>query len=161
MEVVALRHQLNVLQRSRKRPKLTASDRFFWACLAATWRDWRSALIIVKPETFIGWHRKGLGLFWTWKSRHGCRGRPSVAAEIRQLIRRMSRDNPLWGARIHGELLKLGIDIGETRVSKYMVRRAKPPSQTWKTFIENHLESLVSVEFFTVPTLRSRSSIYF
>jgi hypothetical protein len=139
MEVVALRHQLNVLQRSVKRPKLTAPDRFFWACLAATWRDWRSALIFVKAEMVIGWHRKGFRLFWTWKSRHGRRGRPSVPAETRQLIRRMSRENPLWGApRIHGELLKLGIDIGETSVSKYMVRRAKRPSQTWRTFLENH-----------------------
>jgi hypothetical protein len=95
----------------------------------------------------IGWHRKGFRLFWTWKSRHGRRGR--------QLIRRMSRENPLWGApRIHGELLKLGIDIGETRVGKYMVHRPKPPSQTWRTFLENHLKTLVSIDFLTVPTLR-------
>ena len=155
MEVLALRHQLNVLKRSVKRPKLAASDRFFWACLATTWRDWRSALIIVKPETVIGWHRKGFRLFWTWQSRHGRQGRPSVPAETRRLIRRMSRDNPLWGApRIHGELLKLGIDIGETSVSKYMVRRAKPPSHRWKTFLENHLKSVVSIDFFTVPTVR-------
>jgi transposase InsO family protein len=155
IEVLALRHQLNVLERSVKRPQLIASDRFFWACLAATWRNWRSALIIVKPETVIGWHRKGFRLFWSWKSRHGRRGRPSVAVETRQLIRRMSRDNPLWGApRIHGELLKLGIDIGETSVSKYMVRRAKPPSQRWRTFLENHLKSVVSIDFFTVPTIR-------
>jgi len=155
IEVLALRHQLNVLERAVKRPKLIASDRFFWACLAATWRNWRSALIIVKPETVIGWHRKGFRLFWTWKSRHGRRGRPSVPVETRQLIRRMSRDNPLWGApRIHGELLKLGIDIVETSVSKYMVRRAKPPSQRWRTFLENHLKSVVSIDFFTVPTIR-------
>jgi hypothetical protein len=84
-----------------------------------TWRSWRSALIMVKPETVIGWHRKGFRLFWTWESRHGRRGRPSVVAETRELIRQMSRDNPLWGAPpIHGELLKLGIDIGETSVSK-------------------------------------------
>ena len=153
--MLSLRHQLNVLQRSVKRPKLTASDRFFWACLAATWRDWRSALIIVKAETVIGWHRKGFRLFWTFKSRHGRCGCPSVAPETRQLIRRMSRDNPLWGApRIHGELLKLGIDIGQTSVSKYMVRGSKPPSQTWRTFLENHLKSEVSIDFFTVPTVR-------
>jgi transposase InsO family protein len=136
-----------VLQRSVKRPKLTASDRFFWAGLAATWQSWRSALIMVKPETVIGWHRKGFRLFWTWKSRHGRRGRPSVAAEARELIRRMSRDNPLWGApRIHGELLKLGIDIGETSVSKYMVRGMKPARRpggpSWK------------ITVFTVPTIR-------
>jgi putative transposase len=155
IEVLALRHQLTVLQRSVKRPRLTASDRFLWAGLVATWRDWRSALIMVKPETVIGWHRQGFRLFWAWKSRHGRAGRPSVAAETRQLIRTMSRDNPLWGApRIHGELLKLGIEIGQTSVSKYMVRGRKPPSQTWRTFVENHLKTLVSVDFFTVPTIR-------
>jgi putative transposase len=155
LEILALRHQLGVLQRSVKRPKLTASDRFLWAWLSATWRDWRSALILVQPETVIGWHRKGFRLFWRWKSGHGRRGRPRVAAETRQLIRRMSRENPLWGApRIHGELLKLGIDIGETSVSKYMVRGRKPPSQTWRTFLENHLKTMVSVDFFTVPTIR-------
>ena len=144
MEVLALRHQLDVLKRSVKRPKLTASDRFFWACLAGTWRSWRSGLIIVKPETVIGWHRKGFRLFWTWKVRRGHAGRPPVSKEIRQLIRSMSRDNPLWGApRIHGELLKLGIDIGETSVGKYLVRRRNPPSQTWKTFLENHVKTMV------------------
>jgi hypothetical protein len=129
LEILALRHQLGVLQRSMKRPKLTAADRFLWARLSSTWRDWRSALTMVKPETVIGWHRKGFRLFWYWKSRRGCRGRPRVAAETRQVIRRMSRENPLWGApRIHGELLKLGIDIGETSVSKYLVRGRKLPS---------------------------------
>src|SRR5215469_5390902 len=111
-------------------------------------------LIIVKPETVTGWHRKGFHLFWTWKSRHGRPGRPSVAVETRELIRQMSRDNLLWGApRIHGELLKFGIAIGETSVSKYMVRGRKPPSQTWRTFLENHIKSLVSVDFFTGPTV--------
>jgi transposase InsO family protein len=138
-----------------KRPKLTASDRFLWAWLSSTWQDWRSALILVQPETVIGWHHKGFYLFWNWKCRHGRRGRPSAATETRQLIRRMSRENPLWGApRIHGELLKLGIDIGETSVSKYMVRGRKPPSQTWRTFLENHVKTMVSVDFFTVPTVR-------
>jgi len=154
MEVLALRHQLNVLERCLKRPKRTASDRFFWACLAATWRSWRSALILVKPETVIGWHRKGFRLFWTWKSRHGRGGGPRVAVETRERIRQMSRDNPLWGApRIHGERLKLGIDIGATSVSKYMVRGAQPPSQRWRTFLENHRKRVVSVDFFTVPTI--------
>ena len=110
---------------------------------------------MVKPETVIGWHRKGFRLYWKWKSRHGRRGRRRVAAETRQLIRRMSRENPHWGApRIHGELLKLGIDIGETSVGKYMVRGRKPPSQTWRTFLENHFQAMVSVDFFTVPTIR-------
>ena len=103
----------------------------------------------------IAWHRKGFRLFWTWKVQHGQAGRPAVSREVRELIRQMCRENPLWGApRIHGELLKLGIDIGETSVGKYMVRRRKPPSQTWRTFLENHVKSMVSVDFFTVPTIR-------
>jgi transposase InsO family protein len=156
VEIVALRHQIGVLRRSaKKRPKLTVADRVFWAWLSGAWADWRSALIIVKPETVIAWHRKGFRLFWTWKVRHGQSGRPAVSQEVRDLIRSMSRANPLWGApRIHGELLKLGIDIGETSVSKYMVRQRKPPSQTWRTFLDNHVQQLVSVDFFTVPNIR-------
>jgi transposase InsO family protein len=112
-------------------------------------------LVIVKPETVIAWHRKGFGLFWTWKIRHGQPGQPPVSKEIRQLIRKMSRENPLWGApRIHGELLKLGIDIGETSVGKYIIRTRKPPSQNWRTFLENHVKTMVSIDFFTVPTIR-------
>jgi putative transposase len=148
LENLALRHQLGVLRRSVKRPKLTSADRLLWAWLCEAWSDWRSALVIVKPETVIGWHRKGFLLFWTWKVRHGQPGRPPVSKEIRQLIRKMSRENPLWGApRIHGELLKLGIDIGETSVGKYLVRRRNPPSQTWRTFLENHVKTMVSVDF--------------
>ncbi len=155
LEILALRHQLGVLQRSVKRPKLTSSDRLLWVWLCRIWSDWRSALIIVRPDTVITWHRKGFRLFWTWKSRRGRPGRPSVPQDVRELIRQMSRENPLWGApRIHGELLKLGIDIGETSVGKYMRRRRGPPSQTWKTFLDNHLTTLVSVDFFTVPTIR-------
>lgn len=156
VEIVALRHQIVVLRRSaKKRPKLTMADRVFWAWLSAAWADWRSALIIVKPETVIAWHRKGFRLFWIWKIRHGQTGRPAVSQEVRELIRTMSRANPLWGApRIHGELLKLGIDIGETSVSKYMVRQRKSPSQTWRTFLDNHVQQLVSVDLFTVPTIR-------
>ncbi len=109
----------------------------------------------MKPETVIGWHRKGFRLFWTWKIRRGRPGRPKVSKEVRELICTMSKANPLWGApRIHGELLKLGIDIGETSVSKYLVRPRKPSSQTWRTFLDNHVQSLVSVDFFTVPTIR-------
>jgi transposase InsO family protein len=112
-------------------------------------------LVIVKPETVIAWHRKGFRLFWTWKVRHGQPGRPPVSKETRQLIRKMSRENPLWGApRIHGELLKLGIDIGETSVGKYFVRSRQPPSQNWRTFLENHVKTMVSIDFFTVPTIR-------
>ena len=102
--------------------------------------------MIVKPETVIHWHRKRFRLFWTGKVRRGQSGRPPLSQETRNLIRQMSRGNPLWGApRIHGELLKLGIDIGETSVGKYMARGRKPPSQTWRTFLENHLKTMVSV----------------
>jgi hypothetical protein len=155
LENVALRHQLNVLKRSVPRPRLTPADRYLWVVLSRVWQNWRAALAIVRPETVIAWHRQGFRLFWTWKIRRGQPGRPAVSKEIRLLIRTMSRDNPLWGApRIHGELVKLGIDIGETSVGKYLVRRRKPPSQTWRTFLENHIKSLVSADFFTVPTIR-------
>jgi transposase InsO family protein len=155
LENLALRHQLGILRRSVKRPKLTSPDRLFWTWLCEVWIDWRSSLVIVKPETVIAWHRQGFRLFWTWKVRRGQPGRPPVSKEIRQLIRKMSRENSLWGApRIHGELLKLGIDIGESSVGKYIVRRRKPPSQNWRTFLENHVKTMVSVDFFTVPTIR-------
>ena len=157
LENLALRHQLGVLQRSVKRPKLAPADRLLWVWLCAVWSGWRSALIIVKPNTVIAWHRRSFRLFWTWKVRRGQPGRPAVSKEIRRLIRRLSRENPLWGApRIHGELLKLGIDVGETSVGKYLGRHRKPPSQTWRTFLENHVKTMVSVNFFTVPTISFR-----
>jgi putative transposase len=138
-----------------KRPKLTAADRLFWVFLSRVWGDWRAALDIVKPATAIAWHRQGFRLFWTWKIRHGRAGRPAVSGEVRDLIRKMSRENPLWGSpHIHGELLKLGIEISETSVAKYMVRHRKPPSQSWRTFLDNHINSLVSVDYFIVPTIR-------
>jgi transposase InsO family protein len=155
-ENLALRQQLGVLRRSSpKRLQLSASDRLFWVWLTRVWTDWRSVLMIVQPETVVAWHRKGFRLFWRWKIRHGKPGRAAVSRQVRDLIRTMSRANPLWGApRIHGELLKLGIEISEPTVSKYMVRPRKPPSQTWRTFLENHVLSLVSVDFFVVPTIR-------
>ena len=156
LENVALRHQIGVLQRSaKKRPKLTRADRLLWVWLSRTWRDWRSALAIVRPETVVAWHRAGFRRFWTWKVRRSQPGRPAISHQIRALIRQMCRENPGWGApRIHGELLKLGIDIGESSVGKYMVRGRRPPPQTWRTFLDNHVTQLVSIDFFTVPTLR-------
>src|SRR5215471_4902899 len=138
LENLALRHQIGVLQRvGRKRPKLMPWDRLLWVWLSRIWSDWRSALAIVKPETVVAWHRAGFRQFWTWKVRRGQRGRPLISRDVRDLIRKMCRENPGWGApRIHGELLKLGIHIGESSVSKSMVRRRKPPSQTWRTFLE-------------------------
>jgi putative transposase len=130
--------------------------RLFWVWLSRLWTDWRSALLIVKPETVIAWHRKGFRLYWTWKSRHR-QGRPNVSAEIRDLIRKMSEANPRWGApRIHGELLKLGIEVSQATVAKYMVRHRRPPSQTWRTFLKNHMTNMVSADFFVVPTISFR-----
>ena len=106
LENLALRHQLGVLQRSVKRPRLAPADRLLWAWLCVVWSGWRSALVIVKPDTVIAWHRKGFRLFWTWKVRRGQPGRPGVAKDVRELIRKLSSENALWGApRIHGELL--------------------------------------------------------
>jgi putative transposase len=157
VEILALRHQLCVLQRSVKRPKLSTADRLLWVGLSSVWNGWEAGLSIVKAATVLGWHRHAFRLFWYWKVRSGKVGRSAVPCEVRELIRTLSRENPLWGApRIHGELLKLGIDIGQTSVGKYMIKRRKPPSQTWRTFLDNHLKTLVSVDFFTVPTIRFR-----
>ncbi len=149
LEILALRHQLAVLQRrTPKRPSLKSADRLLWVMLSRLWTQWRTALVIVKPETVIAWHRKGFRLYWRWKSRAGKSGRPCVSLEIRELIRQMGTANPLWGApRIHGELLKLGIRISQATVAKYMVHKGKPPSQTWRTFLENHVQQLVAIDF--------------
>jgi putative transposase len=154
-EIIALRHQLVVLQRKRshRRIQLEEWDRILWVWLSRLWSGWQSALVIVKPETVIAWHRRGFKLYWTWKSRHSA-GRPAVSPEIRFLIRKMSLANPRWGApRIHGELVKLGINLSETTIAKYMAKHRKPPSQTWRTFLKNHMTSLVSADFFVVPTI--------
>lgn len=159
LENVALRHQLSVLQRSVKKPKLTAPDRLLWAWLCGVWGNWRSALIIVKPETVITWHRWGFRLFWRWKIRRGRCGHPYVPKDVRQLIRTMSLENPLWGSpRIHGELLKLGIDVGQTSVGRYMVRLRKPPSQTCKAFLDNHVKAWCRSIFSLFRRFGSRSS---
>ena len=153
-EILALRHQSVVFQRQNPKPKLKPVDRRFWVALSRFWSRWREALWIVKPATVIDWHRRAFRRYWAWKVRHGHRGRPCVPKETRELIRTLSRDNVGWGApRIHSELLKLGIKISESSISKYMVRHPKPPSQTWRTFLNNHSKQLVSVDFFTVPTV--------
>jgi putative transposase len=153
-ENLALRHQLAVLRPTAPRPRLRRSDRLFWVLLSRLWSGWTDAVLLVKPETVIRWHRTGFMQYWTRKSRRNGLGRPAVAPEIRALIRHMSRANPLWGApRIHGELQKLGLEISQATVSKYMARHRRPPSQTWRTFLDNHLRSLVAVDFFTVPTV--------
>jgi putative transposase len=160
LENLALRHQLDVLQRNTKTPRLSNRDRVLWATLSRLWPDWRESLAIVQPKTVVAWHRKGWRLYWRWKCRG--RGRPAVPAEVRQLIRRMSRENPLWGApRIHGELLKLGFEICEPTVAKYMVKQRRSPSPTWRTFIHNHFSEIVAVDFFTVSTLTFKTLYIF
>lgn len=157
VEILALRHQLAFLQRSKpKQVVLRPTDRLLWVALSRLWPEWRRALILVKPETVIRWHRKGFRFYWRWKSRERS-GRPGVSKETRNLIRNMSSANALWGApRLHAELLKLGIQVSQATVAKYMVKHRKPPSQTWRTFLENHVKQLVSVDFFVVPTLSFR-----
>jgi hypothetical protein len=144
VDILALRHQLAVLQRvNHKRLPLRTMDRLLWVTLLRLWPDWRKALIRFKPDTVIGWHRRGFRLYWKWQSRRGRIGRPGTAREIRELIRDMSNSNVLWGApRLHGELLKLGIEVSQATVAKYMVKRPKPPSQTWRTFLENHVAAV-------------------
>ena len=155
-EILALRHQLAVLRKNAPpRLRLQPSDRWLWVLLSRCWSRWRPRLQIVQPDTVVGWHRV-FAWYWTRKSRQ-YRGRPEVAAEIRDLIRRMSQANPLWGApRIHGELRKLGIAIAQSTVARYLPRPRKPPSQTWRTFLTNHLAQTAAVDFFTVPTATFR-----
>src|SRR6266849_4497548 len=153
-EILMLRHQLNVLQqRAPRRLYLTWTDRALFVWLYRRFPRILDALMIVRPETIVRWHRKGVGAFWRWKSR-SLGGRPRVAKEVCDLIRRMSFKNPLWGApHIHGELLKLGFEVAQSTVSKYMVPRRDRPSQTWKTFLRNHADGIASIDLFVVPTI--------
>jgi putative transposase len=156
LENLALRQQLAAWKARQPRPRLTEMDRVFWVVLSRLWKNWRSSLQVVRPETVVRWHRRGFRLYWAWKSR-GRWGRPAIGRDLRDLIRRMSRANPLWGApRIHGELLKLGLSVSQATVSKYMVRLRRPPSQAWRTFLKNHAEHLIALDFFTVPTATFR-----
>src|SRR3984957_17158436 len=156
-EIIMLRHQLNVLrQRVASRPKLTVADRLLFVWLYRRFRSVLNAVTIIQPETIIRWHRTGFRLYWRWKSRSRG-GRPRIPGEIRRLIREISIANRLWGApRIHGELLKLGIDIGQTSVAKYMAHRRAPPSQGWKTFLRTHAEGIAPMALFVVPTISFR-----
>ena len=152
-ENLALRQQLAVLRRSVRRPRLRRRDRVFWVCLARFWGGWRGALILVQPATVVKWHRQGFRLYWRWKSRDGKVGRPTVEREIRDLVARMSRENPLWGSpRTQAELRLLGLDVAESTVAKYMVRTRKPASPNWRTFLNNHMTDLAAIDFFVVPT---------
>jgi len=151
-ENLALRQQVAILHREKPKPKLRWTDRLLWVGLCRWFTNWRSWLIIVKPDTVLRWHRAGFRLYWRWKSR-GKPGRPSIPRKIIALIQRMARENVTWGApRIRAELHILGHDVAEATVAKYMPRASKPPSQTWKTFLKNHVGSLGSIDFIVVPT---------
>ena len=151
-----LRHQLNVLRRQTPRSRLTTADRVLFVWLRRLFPWLRSAITIVLPRTMLRCHRSGFRPYWRWKSRSRS-GRPKVAAEVRSLIRRMSLENSLWGApRIHGELLKLGIEVAQSTVAKYMANRRPGSGQTWKIFLRNHVASIGPMDFLVVPTISFR-----
>jgi transposase InsO family protein len=156
-EIVLLRHQLNVLrQRVPSTPRLTVADRLLLVWLYRLFPSVLNAVTIVQPETIVRWHRTGFRLYWRWKSR-ARGGRPKVPVEIRRLIREMSLANRLWGApRIHGELLKLGIEVAQSTVAKYMARSGRGRAQTWKTFLHNHAAGIGAMDFLIVPTVGFR-----
>src|SRR5436309_10475370 len=157
LENLALRHQLAVYKKVVNRPKVLGSDRLFWVALASVWAGWRQALVIVSPNTVLRWQRRRFREYWARLSARAVAGRPRLSRQIRALVVRMAQANPLWGApRIHGELQKLGIDVAERTVSRLLPKRRSPSSQTWRTFLTNHVRDLVAIDFFTVPTARLR-----
>jgi transposase InsO family protein len=153
-EIIMLRHQLNVLRRRvPSKPKLAMADRLLFVWLYRLFPSVLNAIAIVRPETIIRWHRTEFRLYWRWKSR-ARGGRPKVPMEIRRLIREMSLANRLWGApRIHGELLKLGIEVAQSTVAKYMAKNGRGRSQTWKAFLHNHAAGIAAMDFLVVPTI--------
>ena len=156
-ENLALRQQLGVLKRRNGVPRLKRKDRLFWVVLSRIWAPWRRALQLVKAETVVGWQRKGFRIYWARVSQRKSGGRPQASSDLRALIKRMASANRYWGApRIHGELLKLGLEISERTGSRLMPKYRKPPSQTWRAFLNNHVQDLVSIDFFTVPTATFR-----
>ena len=157
IENLVLRQQLAVFKRQRRRPRLTGTDKLFWVLLPRFWGSWKTALVVVSPDTVVRWHRAGFQMYWRLISRVRKRvGRRPVTAEIRELIFKMVAENPTWRApRIHGELLMLGFEVSERSVSRWM-RRAPTtvdPSRRWLTFLRNHREAIAAMDFFTVPTI--------
>ena len=158
LEVIALRHQVVVLKRKNARPTLSPWDRLFWIALRRFWSRWAEALIVIKPETVVSWQRAGFRLYWRFLSRRRP-GRPRITSDLRRLIRRMATENPLWGGpRIHGELLKLGFDVSERTVSRYIAKlgRRGDIGKRWLRFLKNHREVMAAMDFFTVPTVTFR-----
>ena len=162
-ENLVLRQQLLVLKRGKKRPQIKKRDRLFWVVTSRVWSGWRNALVIVKPDTVVRWHRKGFKLYWRRKCRGGKGGRPLLDPAVKALVFKIVDANPTWGApKVHGELLMLGVDISECGVSRFLSRRSpKPPSQTWKMFIKNHMTEMVAVDFLVVRTIRFRMLFVF
>ena len=159
LEIVALRHQVCVRKRKNARPRLSAWDKVFWVFLRRVWSRWTEVLAVVKPETVVRWHRAGFRLYWCFLSRHREKGRPRLSSELRQLIERMTNEKPTWGApRIHEELLKLGFEISERTVSRYLARvgREGDARKLWLIFLRNHREVIAAMDFFTVPTATFR-----
>ena len=155
VEKIALRRQLAIYQRTVRRPRIGPEDRILWCWLSRHWAPWRELLVFVQPATVIAWQRKRFRDHWTRLSRSGKPGRPVISEEIRELIRQVSGANPLWGTpRIVGELGKLGIKVAKSTVDKYRVRSGTAPSPTWKAFLKNHVNDLVSIDFLIVPTIR-------
>jgi Integrase core domain len=157
VEILVLRQQLIVLRRTApKRVRLRALDRLLFVLLYRLWPDILDSIAVIQPDTIVRWHRRGFRALWWWKSRRRL-GRPGIAKDMRDLIREIGRANPLWGApRIHGELLKLGIDVAQSTVAKYMSRIRRPPSQSWRTFLHNHAGAIASIDLFVVPTVALR-----
>lgn len=158
LELLALRQQVAVLKRKRPRPPLSPLDRLFWTVLRRTWARWRDVLVIVKPETVVGWHRAGFRWYWRWRSRPRG-GRPRISEELRGLIRRLAQENSDWGApKIHGELQKLGFVVSERTIARYLrrIQRRGDPAKRWLAFLRNHREAIVALDFFTVPTATFR-----
>jgi putative transposase len=154
LENLALRHQLAVYQQTVQHPRVRPSDRLFWACLSRLWAGWEQALAFVQPRTILAWQRQRFRDHWRQLSQQGTPGRPAIAKEVRQLIRDMWQANPTWGSpRMVGELRKVGIEVTKSTVEKYRMWPPKPPSPTWKTFLKNHAQDLVSLDFFVVPTV--------
>jgi len=156
-EVTVVRHQVNILRRlAPKRVRPNALDRAIFVGLYRLFPELGSAVTIIRPETIVRWHRMGFRAWWRWKSLN-LGGRPKIDRELRDLIHRMCRENPLWGApRIHGELLKLGFCVAQSTVSKYMLKHRSPPGQSWKTFLRNHADGIASIDFLIVPTIGFR-----
>jgi putative transposase len=154
LEHLALRHQLAVYKQTVCRPRLRSTDRVFWGWLSQLWRGWPDALVFVQPRTVIAWQQQRFRDYWRRLSQQGTPGRPAVAQEVRELIQAMWQANPTWGSpRIVGELQKLGIEVAKSTVETYRVRPRRPSSPTWKTFLKNHMQDLVALDFFVVPTV--------